>query len=129
MVLDPHSPFPPFEQVRFQMAAAIQTGTLQPAVRLPTVRKLAADLGLAVNTVARAYRELELAGFIETRGRRGTFVAGAAAGTRREAALIVRDFVSRMGELDIGPAETLALVRREIERHMTSEELGLESVP
>jgi DNA-binding transcriptional regulator YhcF (GntR family) len=42
---------------------------------LPTVRELAAELGLAVNTVARAYRELESAGVLETRGRFGTFVA------------------------------------------------------
>lgn len=42
---------------------------------MPTVRELAAELGLAVNTVARAYRELETAGIVETRGRFGTFVA------------------------------------------------------
>jgi DNA-binding transcriptional regulator YhcF (GntR family) len=42
---------------------------------LPTVRDLAAELGLAVNTVARAYRELEAAGILETRGRFGSFVA------------------------------------------------------
>ncbi len=118
MVLDPHSPLPPFEQVRAQVAAEIQSGALQPAVRLPTVRKLAADLGLANNTVARAYRELELAGLIETRGRHGTFVADAAAGSRREAVLIVRDFARGMAELGIGPAETLALVRREIDRNV-----------
>ncbi len=45
--------------------------------RLPTIRHLAADLGLAVNTVGRAYRELEEAGLIETRGRAGSFVAAA----------------------------------------------------
>ena len=42
---------------------------------MPTVRELAGKLGLAVNTVARAYRELESAGVLETRGRFGTFVA------------------------------------------------------
>jgi DNA-binding transcriptional regulator YhcF (GntR family) len=44
---------------------------------LPTVRELAGQIGLAVNTVARAYRELEAAGVLETRGRYGTFVARA----------------------------------------------------
>ncbi|EUA73194.1 bacterial regulatory s, gntR family protein [Mycobacterium xenopi 4042] len=44
---------------------------------MPTVRELAGQLHLAVNTVARAYRELEGAGIVETRGRFGTFVARA----------------------------------------------------
>jgi DNA-binding transcriptional regulator YhcF (GntR family) len=48
---------------------------LPPGTRLPTVRELAGQLGMAVNTVARAYRELESAGILETRGRFGTFVA------------------------------------------------------
>jgi DNA-binding transcriptional regulator YhcF (GntR family) len=43
--------------------------------RLPTIRRLAADLGLAVNTVGRAYRELEEAGLIETGGAAGSFVS------------------------------------------------------
>lgn len=41
------------------------------------MRELAAELKMAVNTVARAYRELEGAGVVETRGRFGTFVARA----------------------------------------------------
>ena len=49
-------------------------GDLAPGTRLPTVRQLAADLGLAANTVARAYRELEADGVIATYGRKGTFV-------------------------------------------------------
>lgn len=57
------------------MIAAVRDGHLTPGERLPTVRELAGELGLAVNTVARAYRELEGAGIIETRGRHGTFVA------------------------------------------------------
>ena len=52
-------------------------GRLPPGTRLPTVRELAGQLGMAVNTVARAYRELESAGILETRGRFGTFVARA----------------------------------------------------
>ncbi len=53
----------------------MRDGRLPPGTRLPTVRELAGQLGLAVNTVARAYRELETAGVVETRGRFGTFVA------------------------------------------------------
>jgi GntR family transcriptional regulator len=66
---------PLFEQVRLRMIEAVRDGTLPAGTRLPTVRELAGQLGLAVNTVARAYRELEAAGIVETRGRFGTFVA------------------------------------------------------
>ena len=76
--IDQASPEPPFEQLRAQVAAAVATGELPAAEKLPTVRQLAADLGLAANTVARAYRELEADGVVATRGRRGTFVASAA---------------------------------------------------
>ena len=67
----------PFEQVRTQIASAVASGTLGAGTRLATVRQLAADLGLATNTVARAYRELEADGVISTHGRRGTFVRSA----------------------------------------------------
>src|SRR3954454_16179197 len=75
--IDSGSPVPPYEQVRAQLAAQIGDRTLAVGTRLPTVRRLAADLGLAVNTVARAYRELEENGLVETRGRAGTFVSAA----------------------------------------------------
>ncbi len=120
LLVDPASPVPPFEQVRAKIAADIDAGVLAPATRLPTVRKLAADLDLAVNTVARSYRELELAGFIETRGRQGTFVAGPASGSRRQAVGAARQFTRRMQELGIGEAESLAIVRREIEAQFES---------
>lgn len=114
LVLDPGSPIPAYEQIRAQIAAAIEDGSLSPAVQLPTVRRLASDLGLAVNTVARAYRELELAGLIETRGRHGTFVAGS--GTREFAVEAARTFLEQMRELGMSPAETSALLRREAEK-------------
>ena len=68
---------PLFDQLRNQIIEAVRAGRLAPGARLPTVRELAGQLGLAVNTVARAYRELESAGVVETRGRFGTFVARA----------------------------------------------------
>ena len=71
----PDSSLPPYEQVRAQIEDAIENGTLAAETRLPTVRQLADELGLAVNTVARSYRELEMAGLVETRGRHGSFVA------------------------------------------------------
>lgn len=72
--IDHDSTVPPFEQLRSQVATAVARGDLPPGTRLGTVRQTAADLGLAVNTVARAYRELEADGVVVTRGRQGTFV-------------------------------------------------------
>ena len=74
LTIDAHCATAPFEQVRLQIAAAVAAGQLSPGTKLPTVRQLAADLGLAANTVARAYRELETDAVIATHGRRGTFV-------------------------------------------------------
>lgn len=73
--VDPRAAKPLFDQLRTQIIGGVRTGRLAPGARLPTVRELASRLGLAVNTVARAYRELESAGIVETRGRFGTFVA------------------------------------------------------
>ncbi|MFB6721386.1 GntR family transcriptional regulator [Kribbella sp. NPDC056345] len=72
--VDPAAAKPPYEQVKEQIDGLIRRGELAQGVRLPTVRQLAGDLGLAVNTVARAYKELEADRMIETRGRNGTFV-------------------------------------------------------
>lgn len=80
--IDPASPVPPYEQVRTQFAAMITSGALLPGDQLPSIRQLAADLGLAVNTVARSYRELEAAGLVRSRVRHGTTVAGRLAGKR-----------------------------------------------
>lgn len=66
---------PIFEQLRLEVIAAVRDGRLPAGTRLPAVRAMAVELGLAPNTVARAYRELELGGIVETRGRHGTFVA------------------------------------------------------
>ncbi|MDJ0321244.1 GntR family transcriptional regulator [Pseudarthrobacter sp. PS3-L1] len=66
---------PPFEQIRLQVATLIELDILAPGSRLPTVRSLAADLGLATGTVARAYKELEAGGYVESRRRSGTIVS------------------------------------------------------
>jgi DNA-binding transcriptional regulator YhcF (GntR family) len=72
--VDPAAPKPPYEQVKEQIEGLIRRGELAQGTRLPTVRQLAGDLGLAVNTVARSYKELEADQLVETRGRNGTFV-------------------------------------------------------
>jgi DNA-binding transcriptional regulator YhcF (GntR family) len=75
--IEPEASRPLFDQLRTQLIEGIRDGRLPPGTRLPTVRELAGELTMAVNTVARAYRELESAGVVETRGRFGTFVARA----------------------------------------------------
>jgi DNA-binding transcriptional regulator YhcF (GntR family) len=116
VVLDPGSSVPPFEQVRAQIAAAIECGAVLPAVRLPTVRALAAELGLAVNTVGRSYRQLELEGLVTTDGRHGTFVASESSVARQQATLEARQFAVRMRELGIGEPEMFAILRGEADR-------------
>ncbi|MGH3331604.1 MAG: GntR family transcriptional regulator [Nocardioidaceae bacterium] len=77
IAIDAGSTVPPYEQLRAQIAGLVARGDLAPGTKLATVRQAATDLGLAVNTVARAYRELEADGVIVTQGRRGTFVRSA----------------------------------------------------
>jgi DNA-binding transcriptional regulator YhcF (GntR family) len=72
--IDPRSAVPPYEQIRTQITTMVRTGTLAEGSRLPPIRQLAKDLGLASGTVARAYKELEADGVVATRGRHGTVV-------------------------------------------------------
>jgi GntR family transcriptional regulator len=67
-------PTPPYEQLRRQLHQLIESGVLAVGDRLPPLRQLASDLGLAVNTVARAYRELEAIGMVSSRRGGGTRV-------------------------------------------------------
>ena len=64
----------PYEQIRSQIASLINLGELVKGSKLPTVRALATDLGVAAGTVARAYKELEAEGLISSRRRAGTIV-------------------------------------------------------
>lgn len=110
LTVDPGGAESPFEQVRRQIASAAADGTLAPGHRLPTVRQLAADLGLAVNTVARAYRELEGDGVIVTQGRRGTFVASRSETTSAEVTASARTLVGQARREGLSLDETLRLV-------------------
>ncbi|MDQ0144506.1 MULTISPECIES: GntR family transcriptional regulator [Pseudarthrobacter] len=64
-----------FEQLRLQVIHLADNGALAPGTRLPAVRALAEKLDVAPHTVARAYKELEAAGVVATRGRHGTVVS------------------------------------------------------
>jgi GntR family transcriptional regulator len=117
LTIDADAGTAPFEQVRTQIAAAVAEGRLDAGTKLPTVRQLASDLGLAANTVARAYRELEADSVISTHGRRGTFVRSevvdeatghsAAADSARMAAA---DYVQSVRRLGLSSPEALRLV-------------------
>jgi DNA-binding transcriptional regulator YhcF (GntR family) len=110
LTLDRTSDVPPFVQVRDGLRAQVEAGYLEPGFRLPPVRLLAAELDLAANTVARAYKELEALGVVETRGRAGTFVAGS--GVERSLRAAASSYVLSTRTLGVGDAETLEAVRR-----------------
>lgn len=73
--VDPEIDIAPYQQIEEQIRALIQRGDLAPGTLLPTVRQLASDLNVAPNTVARAYADLQDAGWLISEGRRGTRVA------------------------------------------------------
>lgn len=75
VTIDQSDPTPPYGQLRQQLTALIQLGELRANDRLPPVRQLANDLGLAAGTVARAYRDLEKQGLLVTSRGAGTRVA------------------------------------------------------
>jgi DNA-binding transcriptional regulator YhcF (GntR family) len=116
IVIDPASPVPPFEQLRAQLARQIQDRTLAVGTRLPTIRHLAADLGLAVNTVGRAYRELEEAGLIETRGRAGSFVSSTGEEGRERARRAAVEYAAVVASVGIDASEAIRIVEAALTR-------------
>jgi DNA-binding transcriptional regulator YhcF (GntR family) len=112
--IDHDSTVPPFEQLRSQVARQVARGDLAPGTRLGTVRQTAADLGLAVNTVARAYRELEADGVVVTRGRQGTFVRSGVVDSTSDSGASARraasDYVRLARQVGLTRAEAVRLV-------------------
>ncbi|ADD41075.1 GntR family transcriptional regulator [Stackebrandtia nassauensis] len=116
LAVDNTSPVPPYEQVRSELARQINDHVLPVGTRLPTVRKLADDLGLAPNTVARSYRELEEAGLIETRGRAGSFVSAAGDVSRQRVNAAAEQYAEAVRRLGIDRAEALDIVAAALDR-------------
>ena len=110
LTVDPTSGTPPFEQVREGIRGQVASGELAPGFRLPPVRALASELDLAPNTVARAYKELEALGVVETRGRAGTFVAGQGVASSVRAA--ASTYVEAVRDLGLSDDEAVEAVRR-----------------
>lgn len=115
VTVDPASKVPPYEQVRSGIAERINDGTLAVGAKLPTVRALASDLGIAPNTIARAYRELEEAGLIETRGRSGSFVGSSGEQSRQRAREAASDYAATTRGLGLSAAEALAIAKAALE--------------
>jgi len=115
--LEPGDPTPPYEQLRRQLATAIESGLLAPESRLPTVRQLAADLGVAAGTVMRAYAELEGSGLVVTRRGGGTSVSASpstvsVAERQRRLAELVASLVAQARRLGAADDE----IRRTVDR-------------
>jgi GntR family transcriptional regulator len=74
VAVDDRRDISPYQQIVEQIRALIERGELPPGTAIPTVRQLASDLGVAPNTVARAYADLQTEGWLASDGRRGTRV-------------------------------------------------------
>jgi DNA-binding transcriptional regulator YhcF (GntR family) len=112
----------PFQQIMEQFRSLIERGELRPGDTLPTVRQLAGDLGVAPNTVARAYAELQEEGWLTSEGRRGTRVASnlptsekpTRANRLQEA---ITQFLATLARRGYSEAEIAAALRRFVKQH------------
>ncbi len=109
--IDTSSPTPPFRQLQDSVVAALADGRLRPGAKLPTVRALASELGLATNTVASAYRALEADGVVEGRGRAGTFVRLGDDPIQARARQVAHDAANALQRLGIDEARATELLR------------------
>ena len=113
IVIDPGSPVPPFEQLLAgHRRPGRRTARCRPGRSCRPSGHWPGDLGLAVNTVARAYRELEADGVVVTEGRRGTFVATTEAGASDQARVAAAAYVEVARRLGLVLPEATQLVER-----------------
>ena len=114
--LDLRSGVPVYRQIIDQVLAAIASQTLGPGDRLPTVRQVAVDLSININTVVRAYKELEIRGVLATQQGTGTFITDQdvkrdESERQRRLSRLVGDLLARAG----AEGFTLADVRRALD--------------
>jgi GntR family transcriptional regulator len=110
--LDLRSGVPVYRQIIDQVRGGIAVGTLAAGDQLPTVRQLAVDLAINPNTVLRAYRELELAGALETHQGSGTFISDKKivrnnAERERQLTQLANEFAARAGAAGFAVDELL----------------------
>jgi DNA-binding transcriptional regulator YhcF (GntR family) len=106
---------PPYEQLRARVLELATSGELPAGFRLPPVRALAERLGLAANTVARAYKELEADGIVETHGRGGTLISAQGDAAHRAAQQAAADYAAKTLSLGIPSDEALNLAKTALE--------------
>jgi GntR family transcriptional regulator len=119
--LDLHSGLPVYRQLIDQVRSGMALGSLTAGDQLPTVRQMAVDLAINPNTVLRAYRELELAGLLETHQGTGTFVARKKierkdAERERQLTQLAKEFAARAGAAGFGVDELLDRLRELVHR-------------
>jgi DNA-binding transcriptional regulator YhcF (GntR family) len=109
---------PVYEQVADQVRRLVASGALGPGTALPSVRQLAGDLGVNLNTIARAYRLLESEGFLVIRDRAGVVVAAPAEEIEGAArAKLLDDLqatLARLRQAGMTAKELLTVMRREL---------------
>ncbi len=110
--VDPHTGVPIYLQLIEQVKRSVALGVLAPGERLPTVKQLAIDLTINPNTVARAYRELERDGVIETNVGRGSFVSHNGASARAAGALSL--VASSAVDAAVREAKSMGLKRTQV---------------
>jgi GntR family transcriptional regulator len=112
VTVDPRSGVPIYLQVIEQVKRSVALGILGSGEQLPTVKQLAIDLTINPNTVAKAYRELERDGVIETSPGRGSFVRGNGSieSTKTAAKDVARDAI----ETAVRDAKSIGLSAEEI---------------
>jgi len=124
--VDLSSRVPPYEQIRSQVLAHVSAERLRVGDRLPTIRALATDLGVAAGTVARAYRELEQAGVVSTRRRSGTVIADGAVAADVLTRQAARVFVETVRAARLTDDAILDLVRSALLEPQTPHVAGVQ---
>ena len=112
LTVDPRSGVPIYLQVIEQVKRSVAVGILQPGEQLPTVKQLALDLTINPNTVAKAYRDLERDGVIETSPGRGSFIR--ANGVAESAKAAASDVAREVLESAVREAKSVGLNRTEV---------------
>ena len=112
---------PIYLQLMRQVKHAVATGALMPGEQLPTVRDMAGTLLVNPNTVARAYRDLEREGVLETAPGRGSFVreGGGSRMSARERRTRLKPFVTQLLAEAHALGMTMDELREEVEREMS----------
>lgn len=119
--VDPDLDMAPFQQIADQLREFVERGELRPGDVLPTVRQLAMDLGVAPNTVARAYTDLQDAGWLTSDGRRGTRVAQSTPAEHvKKRAVILNGDITRFIEVARRRGYTKSEIRMALERAAAS---------